>query len=189
MKITDMMMLDIRAEIEFKEETIVIKNPKGDIRVKLLEKLNDKLMNESGLEDIQLDDLELIEILMKELTNIEISDQDDVRSILMCPCEELTRVSFHLASILQELMFEVIATKNLELRNNEFLVLQDDTMYTLNRIENTIGEVKQRSYMRVLQDDNEEDYNYEPKTNVITDTVTKDEDVVQLHGKEDGKNI
>lgn len=189
MKITDMMMLDIRAEIEYGDEKIVIKNPKGDTRTNLLEKLNTKLENESGLEDINLDDLELIEILLRELTNIEISDSDDVRTILLCPNEELNRVVFHLASILQELMFEVVAGKNLMIRNQEFLAVQTDTMASINRIENTLSEIEQRSYMRVLSDETENDYNYEPKTNVITDSVTTDEEVVQLHGDVNGKNI
>lgn len=181
MKITDMMLSDIRAEIEYKDEKIIVRNAKGDLRLSLLNKLNEKLMNDSGFEDINLDDLELMEILLKELTNIEIDDSDDVRTILQCPNEELTRVSFYLAAILQELMFEVIASKNLMLRNQEFLLLQNDTLACVDRAETMIDEIIQRSGIRVLNKEDDE--------RMAVESATPDNDVVQLHGENDGKNI
>lgn len=179
MKITDMMLDDIRAEIEFKGEVIIVKNAKGETRLSLLEKLNEKLMNESGYEDINIDDLELMELLLHELTNIDISDEDDVRAILSCPCEELSRVSFYLASILQELMFEVMASKNLLLRNQEFLLLQEDTLKSIDRVNNMIDETMQRCAIRVLS----EEVEHPATTNTIAKSVTPDENIVSTNGK------
>ena len=43
MKINDLMLRDIRAEIDFEDNLIVIKNPKGEVKQELLSFFNEQL--------------------------------------------------------------------------------------------------------------------------------------------------
>lgn len=167
MKINELMLRDIRAEINFNDEVIVVKNAKGETRKKLLKIIDDKLMKSSD-NKIELTDLELIEVLLKELTNIEVEDDDMVQLILLNACEELNRVIFYLASILQELAFESLAAKNLKMRSQENLILEADTLHSINRTNTMVDEIKQRSYLK---------------------EVNKDEGIATPKGENDDKNI
>lgn len=157
MRINELMLRDIRAEVDFNDEKIIVKNPKGEVRKRILGYLNEKLMN-SKTEDT-LTDLELIEMLLKELTNIEITDLDNVQAILLSPCAELNRVIFYLATILQELVFETLSFKNLQMRLQENAILETDTLHSIARSNSMIEEMKQRSYLRVFEE-NKTNKNY-----------------------------
>lgn len=142
MKITDLMLREIRAEIEFGEEKIIVKNPKGEIRKELLEYIYKNI-----IEQEKHDELETIELLMTKLTNIEI-EKDTIVKVLNNPCAELNRVLFYLNSIQQELVFEVIALRNLEIRAKENTVLEEDSLKMIMNIQNVIKEVQQRDYIK-----------------------------------------
>ncbi|WP_270504434.1 hypothetical protein [Paraclostridium sordellii] len=152
MKINELMLRDIRAEINFNDEVIVVRNAKGEARKKILKIIDDKLMKRND-DEVDLTDLELIEVLLRELTNIEIEDEDMVQLILLNPCDELNRVIFYLASILQELAFESLASKNLQMRAQENLIVETDTLHSINRVNTMVEEMKQRAYLKEIKKD------------------------------------
>lgn len=163
MRINELMLRDVRAEVDFNDEKIIVKNPKGETRKRILECLNENLMK-SGTNDI-LTDLELMEMLLKELTNIEITDADNVQAILLSPCAELNRVVFYLATILQELVFETLAFKNLQMRLQENSILEADTLHSIARSNTMVEEMKQRSYLRVFEENKQNKNNKKNKKN------------------------
>lgn len=142
MKITDLMLREIRAEVDFGEEKIIVKNPKGEVRKELLEYIYKNI-----IEQEKNDELETIELLMSKLTNIEI-EKDTITKVLNNPCAELNRVLFYLNSIQQELVFEVIALRNLEIRAKENTVLEEDSLKMIMNIQNVIKEIQQREYIK-----------------------------------------
>lgn len=142
MKITDLMLREIRAEIDFGEEKIIVKNPKGEVRKELLD-----YIYRNTIEQEKHDELETIELLITKLTNIEV-EKDTVVKVLNNPCAELNRVLFYLNSIQQELVFEVIALRNLEIRAKENTVLEEDSLKMIMNIQNIIKEIQQREYIK-----------------------------------------
>ena len=150
MKTSELMIKDIRAEIPFGDEAIVIKNPKGEVKNELLyffkeqlDKNMDNAEKKKGRKKKIADELEILKLLMNKLTNIEI-DTDDLTTIFGDPSYELNLVLLYLSSIMQELIFEVLATHNLQMRMDQNTLLEKDTLNRVADIENIIKEINHR---------------------------------------------
>ena len=150
MKISELMIKDIRATIEFGDEIIVIKNPKGEVKNELLiffkTQLDNTMENASkkrGRKKKVAENIEIFKLLLNKLTNIKV-DTDDLKEILIEPSYELSVVMLHLSSIMQELIFEVLATHNLEIRMEQNTLLEKDTLKRVSDLENLINEIKHR---------------------------------------------
>ena len=150
MKISELMIRDVRATIEFEDEIIIVKNPKGDIKTELLtffkeqlDKNMDNATKSKGRKKKIANNIEILKLLMEKLTNIEL-DIDTFEDIIKNPSYELNMVLLYLGSIMQELIFEVLSTHNLELRMEQNTLLEKDTLNRVNDLENLIKEVKHR---------------------------------------------
>ena len=150
MKINDLMLRDIRAEIDFEDDVIVIKNPKGEVKKELLsffnEQLNknmDNMSKKKGRKKKVADEIEIMSLLINKLTNIEI-DTNDLQEVLLNPSYELSMTLLYLSSIMQELIFEVLATQNLKMRMEQNTILEKDTLARVHDIENLVKEISQR---------------------------------------------
>lgn len=150
MKINDLMLRDIRAEIDFEDDVIVIKNPKGKVKEELLlffnEQLNknmDNMSKKKGRKKKIADEIEIMKLLINKLTNIEI-DTDNLQEVLLNPSYELSMTLLYLSSIMQELIFEVLATQNLKMRMEQNTILEKDTLARVHDIENLVKEISQR---------------------------------------------
>lgn len=142
MKISELMIRDIRAEIEVGDEIVVIRNPKGDVKVHLL----DFFKQQIELEDGKADDFEVFKMLMFELTNIDLDGEDDetVKMVLENPSHEFTRIVTYLAAISQELIYEVTALINSGIRVSENDILNKDTLRRISDLEFTAKEINHR---------------------------------------------
>lgn len=149
MKISELAIKDIRAEVDFEDRKIVIKNPKGKVKEDLLlffqKQVNINVENASkkGKKKKVASDIEIFEVLMKKLTNIKV-DTDDLISILQNPSYELSVVILYLSSIMQELIFEVLAKKNLEIRMQKNTILEKDTLKMVNDLGYLMEEISHR---------------------------------------------
>ena len=150
MNISELVMKDIRATIDFEGETIVVKNPKGEIKNELLmffkKQLDNTMDNASkkrGRKKKVAENIEIFKLLLNKLTNITV-DIDDLREILIEPSYELSIVMLYLSSIMQELIFEVIATHNLEIRMEQNTLLEKDTLKRVSDLDNLIKEIELR---------------------------------------------
>ena len=150
MKINDLMLRDVRAEIDFEDDVIVIKNPKGEVKKELLsffnEQLNknmDNMSKKKGRKKKVADETEIMSLLINKLTNIEI-DTNDLQEVLLNPSYELSMTLLYLSSIMQELIFEVLATQNLKIRMEQNTILEKDTLARVHDIENLVKEISQR---------------------------------------------
>lgn len=150
MKINDLMLRDVRAEIDFEDDVIVIKNPKGEVKKELLsffnEQLNknmDNVSKKKGRKKKVADETEIMSLLINKLTNIEI-DTDNLQEVLLNPSYELSMTLLYLSSIMQELIFEVLATQNLKMRMEQNTILEKDTLARVHDIENLVKEISQR---------------------------------------------
>ena len=150
MKISELMIKDIRATREFGDEIIVIKNPKGEVKNELLiffkTQLDNTMENASkkrGRKKKVAENIEIFKLLLNKLTNIKV-DTDDLKEILTEPSYELSVVMLYLSSIMQELIFEVLATHNLEIRMEQNTLLEKDTLKRVSDLENLINEIKHR---------------------------------------------
>lgn len=150
MKLSKLEVKDIRAEIEYGDETIVVKNPKGEVKKELLkffqEQLEKNIHNNSvkkGRKKKIATDSDIVKLLIEKLTNIEI-DETDVEYLLNNPSHELSMVMLYLSSIMQELIFETLANKNLEVRMQKNTLLEKDTLNMLYDMQNILEEIKHR---------------------------------------------
>ena len=150
MKISELMIRDIRATIEFGDESIIIRNPKGEVKNDLLiffksqlDKNIDNISREKGRKKKLANDVEIFKLLLDKLTNIKV-DIDDLNEVLSNPSYELSMVMLYLSSIMQELIFEVLATHNLEMRMEQNTILEKDTLNRITDLENIIKEIKHR---------------------------------------------
>lgn len=146
MKISELMIKDIRAEIEVDGDLITIKNPKEEVKTELANFFKQQI-DLKGQEGAATE-LEILELLIRKLTDLKI-DTDDIYFIVENPSHEMTRVMFYLSSIMQELIFEVIASTNLEMRMNENTILEKDTLRTISKLEGIIEEIKFRRTVEV----------------------------------------
>lgn len=150
MKISELMIRDIRATIEFGDESIIIRNPKGEVKNDLLiffksqlDKNIDNISRKKGRKKKLANDVEIFKLLLDKLTNIKV-DIDDLNEVLSNPSYELSMVMLYLSSIMQELIFEVLATHNLEMRMEQNTILEKDTLNRITDLENIIKEIKHR---------------------------------------------
>lgn len=154
MRLSELMIRDIRAEIEYGENKIVIKNPKGKVKEDLLKffkwkiELNSANSNKKKFKKGSelVDNVEVIRLLIENLTNIDIDslDNKDFKKILSNPSHELTRVLLYLSSIMQELVFEVMAEYNLQMRMTENSLLESETKERMDNVQNIVKEIKHR---------------------------------------------
>ena len=150
MKISELMIRDIRATIEFGDESIIIRNPKGEVKNDLLiffksqlDRNIDNISRKKGRKKKLANDVEIFKLLLDKLTNIKV-DIDDLNEVLSNPSYELSMVMLYLSSIMQELIFEILATHNLEMRMEQNTILEKDTLNRIVDLENIIKEVKHR---------------------------------------------
>ena len=150
MNISELAMKDVRATVDFEGETIVIKNPKGEIKNELLlffrtqlDNTMDNASKKRGRKKKVAENIEIFELLLNKLTNITI-DTDNLKEVLVEPCYELSMVILYLSSIMQELIFEVMATNNLELRMDMNTLLEKDSLRRVSDLDNLIKEIRLR---------------------------------------------
>ncbi|MGL4802041.1 MAG: hypothetical protein ACRC18_07220 [Cetobacterium sp.] len=153
MRISELMIRDIRATVEFGDETIIVKNPKGEVKAELLtffkgqlDKNMDNAAKTKGRKKKIASNLDILKLLMEKLTNIEL-DVDTFEEIVKNPSYELNVVLLYLASIMQELIFEVLSTHNLEMRMEQNTLLEKDTLNRVGNLEDLIKEIKHRKMM------------------------------------------
>lgn len=154
MKISELIIRDIRATIEFGDESIIIRNPKGEVKNDLLiffksqlDKNIDNISRKKGRKKKLANDVEIFKLLLDKLTNIKV-DIDDLDEILSNPSYELSMVMLYLSSIMQELIFEILATHNLEMRMEQNTILEKDTLNRIADLENIIKEIKHRKLIK-----------------------------------------
>ena len=150
MNISELKIKEVRATVEFEGETIVIKNPIGEVKSELLmffkSQLDNTMDNASkkrGRKKKVAENIEIFKLLLEKLTNVTV-DTEDLREILSEPSYELSVVMLYLSSIMQELIFEVIATHNLELRMEQNVLLEKDTLKRVSDLDNLIKEIRLR---------------------------------------------
>lgn len=150
MKLSKLEVKEVRAEIEYGDETIVVKNPKGEVKKELLkffqEQLEKNIHNNNikkGRKKKIATDSDIVKLLIEKLTNIEI-DETNVEYLLNNPSHELSMVMLYLSSIMQELIFETLANKNLEVRMQKNTLLEKDTLNMLYDMQNILEEIKHR---------------------------------------------
>lgn len=149
MNISELAIKEIRSEIDFNDSKIVIKNPKGKVKSDLLSFFNKQIdinvenASKKGRKKKVASDVEIFEMLMKKLTNIKV-DTDDLMSILENPSYELSVVVLYLSSIMQELIFEVLAKKNLEIRMQKNTLLEKDTLSMIKDLGYLVEEINHR---------------------------------------------
>ena len=150
MNISDLKIKEIRATVQLDDETIIIKNPIGDVKSELLmffqSQVNNTMDNAAkkrGRKKKVAENTEIFTLLLNKLTNITI-DVEDVKEVLAEPSYELSVVMLYLSSIMQELIFEVMATQNLKLRMDQNTLLEKDTLKRISELDNLIKEMKSR---------------------------------------------
>ena len=150
MNISELIIKDIRATVEFEDETIVIKNPKGDVKNELLtffktqvDNTIDNAAKKRGRKKKVAENVEIFTLLLNKLTNITI-DVENLQEILIEPSYELSVVMLYLSSIMQELIFEVMATHNLKTRMEQNTLLEKDTLKRVADLDNLIKEMRLR---------------------------------------------
>ncbi|MGL5764738.1 MAG: hypothetical protein ACRCX8_03760 [Sarcina sp.] len=133
MNISELKVKDIRATIDIEDEQIVIRNPKGKVKQDLLQyfqeqvNINVKEADKKVKNKKIASDIDIVKLLMSKLTNIAI-DENDLTDIFKNPSYELSVVMLYLSSIMQELIFEVLSIKNLEVRMSKNIILEKDTL-------------------------------------------------------------
>lgn len=150
MKISELMIRDVRATVPCEDGDIIVRNPKGDIKAELLvffkEQLDKNMDNAAktrGRKKKVANNVDILKMLMDKLTNIEL-DTDNFEEVVANPSHELNIVLLYLASIMQELIFEVLSTHNLEMRMEMNTLLEKDTLNRVNDLEDMIKEIKHR---------------------------------------------
>lgn len=150
MNISDLKNKEIRATVQLDDETIIIKNPIGDVKNELLmffqSQVNNTMDNAAkkrGRKKKVAENTEIFKLLLNKLTNITI-DVEDVKEVLAEPSYELSVVMLYLSSIMQELIFEVMATQNLKLRMDQNVLLEKDTIKRVSELDSLIKEMKSR---------------------------------------------
>lgn len=149
MKLNDLMIRDVRAEIDFEGDKIVINNPKGEVKTELLSYFDNQVernienKHKKGKKYKVDSEMDIVKMLMLKLTNIEV-DVNSMEEIMKNPSYELNLVMLYLSSIMQELIFEVLATKNLQVRMQKNTLLEKDTLNMLSNVEDVIKEIKHR---------------------------------------------
>ena len=150
MNISDLKNKEIRATVQLDDETIIIKNPIGDVKSELLmffqtqiDNTMDNAAKKRGRKKKVAENIDIFTLLLNKLTNITI-DVEDIKDILAEPSYELSVVMLYLSSIMQELIFEVMATQNLKLRMDQNVLLEKDTIKRVSELDNLIREMKAR---------------------------------------------
>ena len=154
MNISDLKIKEIRATVQLDDETIIIKNPIGDLKNELLmffqtqvDNTMDNASKKRGRKKKVAENTEIFTLLLNKLTNITI-DVEDVKEVLIEPSYELSVVMLYLSSIMQELIFEVMATQNLKLRMDQNALLEKDTLKRVSELDNLIREIKSRENIK-----------------------------------------
>ena len=153
MNISNLKIKEIRATVQLDDETIIIKNPIGDVKNELLmffqtqvDNTMDNTSKKRGRKKKVAENTEIFTLLLNKLTNITI-DVEDIKEVLAEPSYELSVVMLYLSSIMQELIFEVMATQNLKLRMDQNTLLEKDTLKRISDANNLITEIRLRAVM------------------------------------------
>ena len=152
MNINDLMIRDIRATIECENDEIIIRNPKGEVKEELLSYFADQLernientSKKRGRKKKTASEVETFKVLMDKLTNINVdTDIEVIHEVLSNPSYEMTMVMLYLSSIQHELIFELLASQNLNFRMEQNVLLEKDTLNRISDVENIIKEIKHR---------------------------------------------
>lgn len=124
MKLSQLKTNEVRTTLEFfvdnKMETVTIMNPLGERREELLRLVLGDTQQGKVQEDIGKN---IYEILFKECTDLEITDEDDIIEILNAPNEITSRIVMELNDIVSELQTEALVTKIMQINAVEKSVL------------------------------------------------------------------
>lgn len=124
MKLSQLKTNEVRTTLEFfidnKMETVTIMNPLGERREELLRLVLGDTQEGKVQEDIGKS---IYEILFKECTDLEITDEDDIIEILNTPNEITSRIVMELNDIVSELQTEALVTKIMQINAVEKSVL------------------------------------------------------------------
>lgn len=143
-KLSQLEQRDVRAVVSVEGlGDVTITNPKGALKVELLEFVQSKM----GKQGVQIDQNEVVSKFMANLTDIEI-DLEDVSNILDCGTTELTKIMFHLTSIVQELTYEILCQQNLQLQMVEKALLAADSLAVSENIETLAKSLKKPKEMK-----------------------------------------
>lgn len=143
-KLSQLEQRDVRAVVSVEGlGDVTITNPKGALKVELLEFVQSKM----GKQGVQIDQNEVVTKFMANLTDIEI-DLEDVSNILDCGTAELTKIMFHLTSIVQELTYEILCQQNLQLQMVEKALLAADSLAVSENIETLAKSLKKPKEMK-----------------------------------------
>ena len=124
MKLSQLKTNEVRTTMEFfidnKMETVTIMNPLGERREELL-----RLVLGDNAEGKTQEDAgkNIYEILFKECTDLEITDDDDIIEILSAPNEITSRIVMELNDIVSELQTEALVSKIMQINAVEKSVL------------------------------------------------------------------
>ena len=124
MKLSQLKTNEVRTTLEFfidnKMETVTIMNPLGERR----EELSRLVLGDTQEGKVQEDiGKSIYEILFKECTDLEITDEDDIIEILNTPNEITSRIVMELNDIVSELQTEALVTKIMQINAVEKSVL------------------------------------------------------------------
>ena len=142
-KLSSLRKNEIRKKIVFtnqegEKETIIVKNPNNEEKVKLMEFLMDRI-NENESE-ITVEPKDILVHLLPLLTNIEI-DTADIDVIIENPNSQLTEVFYHLGEIIQETINEMLMIQS----SNLSMVSKNGVMEDIqNKIEKVSEEAPKR---------------------------------------------
>lgn len=124
MKLSQLKTNEVRTTLEFfidnKMETVTIMNPLGERREELLRLVLGDTQEGKVQEDIGKS---IYEILFKECTDLEITDEDDIIEILNTPNEITSHIVMELNDIVSELQTEALVTKIMQINAVEKSVL------------------------------------------------------------------
>lgn len=124
MKLSQLKTNEVRTTMEFfidnKMETVTIMNPLGERREELLRLVLGDNAEGKAQEDAGKD---IYEILFRECTDLEITEEDDIIEILSAPNEITSRIVMELNDIVSELQTEALVTKIMQINAVEKSVL------------------------------------------------------------------
>lgn len=124
MKLSQLKTNEVRTTMEFfidnKMETVTIMNPLGERREELLRLVLGDNAEGKAQEDAGKN---IYEILFRECTDLEITEEDDIIEILSAPNEITSRIVMELNDIVSELQTEALVTKIMQINAVEKSVL------------------------------------------------------------------
>ncbi len=147
-KISSLMKDKVRAKVSTMvgevEHFITVFNPTVEQKIKFIENLDkevDKLVNKG--EDVILSAEEVVKTYYKELTDLDISDDEDILAILANPKPELIEVNKHINEIIHEIIMEIMAKKKAQLNKLKEMKVQGEVLRDTKKFLDEVGLTKE----------------------------------------------